>query len=62
METQIQADEYGCGFYAIVNVTALVHIEDPWKIFYDKEDEIAPISMSRKDTLHLSLRRERGEL
>ncbi len=29
METQIEAGEYDCGFYAIANVTALVHIEDP---------------------------------
>ncbi len=29
MDTQIQAGEYDCGFYAIANVTALVHMEDP---------------------------------
>ncbi len=28
MGTQIQAGKYDCGFYAIANVTALVHIED----------------------------------
>ena len=59
MDAQILAGEYDCGLYAIANVTALVHKEDPWWV---KEDEIALISMSRKDTLHLSLRRERGEL
>ena len=29
MHTQIQAGEYDCGLYAIANVTALVHMEDP---------------------------------
>ncbi len=28
MDTQIQAGEYDSGFYAMANVTALVHIEE----------------------------------
>ncbi len=29
MDAQILAGEYDCGLYAIANVTALVHKEDP---------------------------------
>ncbi len=70
MDTQIQAGEYDCGLYAIANVTALVHgrplkdilrVQDIFwvkDILWVKEDEIALISMSRKDTFHLFLRGE----
>ena len=34
MPTQTQAGEYDCGLYAIANVTALVHMEDPWNILW----------------------------
>ncbi len=43
METQIQAGEYDCGFYAIAKVTALVHIEDPCERYF----------MIKKMRLHL---------
>ncbi len=70
MDTQILADEYDCGLYAIANVTALVHgrpLEDVLRvqdifwvkdILWVKENEIALISMSRKDTFNLFLRGE----
>ncbi len=57
MDTQILADEYDCGLYAIANVTALVHgiplkdvlrVQDIFwvkDILWVKEDEIALISM-----------------
>ncbi len=37
MDTQIQAGGCDCGLFAIANATALAHMDDPGKLFYDQK-------------------------
>ncbi len=37
MDTQIQACGCDCGLLAIANATALAHMDDPGKLFYDQK-------------------------
>ncbi len=63
MDTQIQACGCDSGLLAIANATALAHMDDPGKLFYDQKKMRQHLFQClEKKSSHISLWRKREEL